>query len=83
MTPITRYEYRESAGVVVGVCTCAQSVPTKGSSHGQSPFAVRQHGGHVSEEAYPTMTMSTNLSTCDTSARTLGRGDALGIYSIY
>jgi Matrixin len=38
---------------------------------------------HVSEDTHPTMTMSTNSSYCDTSARTLGRGDALGMYSIY
>lgn len=38
---------------------------------------------HVSETTSPTMTMSTNSSYCDTSARTLGQGDALAMYAHY
>lgn len=38
---------------------------------------------HVSEAEHPTMTMSTNTAYCDTSPRTLGRGDAVTIYAHY
>lgn len=73
------YDTRDSWSAGGSTCLFAhdlQSVTTHEWGH---TFGM----GHVSEEAYPTMTLSTNLSTCDTSARTLGRGDALGIYSIY
>ena len=60
----------------------------RSSDSGQRPLTTHEWGhtfglDHVSEDTHPTMTMSTNSSYCDTSARTLGRGDALGMYSIY
>jgi predicted Zn-dependent protease len=39
--------------------------------------------GHVSEADYPWMTMSPNAEICDSTARTLGKGDVLGLESIY
>jgi hypothetical protein len=38
---------------------------------------------HVDEKEFPTMTMSTDASTCDISQRTLGLGDVKGLESIY
>ena len=38
---------------------------------------------HVSEATYPRMTMSTATNPCDRSARTLGKGDMLGLESMY
>jgi hypothetical protein len=39
--------------------------------------------GHVSESTTPWLTMSPNLAPCNTSARTLGRGDYKGMYDRY
>jgi predicted Zn-dependent protease len=39
--------------------------------------------GHVSEESYPLMTMSKNSEICNSSARTLGKGDMLGLEARY
>ncbi len=38
---------------------------------------------HVSESTYPKMTMSTATSPCTRSARTLGKGDMLGLEALY
>jgi len=38
---------------------------------------------HVDEVRHPTMTMSPLIAPCDGSPRTLGRGDALGLYALY
>lgn len=39
--------------------------------------------GHVLEADYPWMTMSVNAEKCNSTARTLGKGDVLGLESIY
>lgn len=39
--------------------------------------------GHVSENTYPLMTMSTAIAECSKTARTLGRGDIQGLQYLY
>lgn len=39
--------------------------------------------GHVSESSHANLTMSTQLSPCNTSQRTLGKGDVLSLRNTY